>query len=373
MEEQHVGPSTGSKHTRKSLSTRLTQKYSLGIIERTEALLITFTPGERVLLYLLTALFALSSFALVLNASSYISVEVPAPGGSIVEGETGTARFINPLLTLSQADQDISALVYSGLLRSLPDGTLIPDLAEQYEISPDNLTYTFTLKNEVTFHDGSPVTSADVAYTIAQAQNPEIKSTHRADWDKVTVATPDPRTIIFTLPHPYAPFLENMTLGILPKHAWEKIGEKEFSFDALNTNPIGSGPFRVSNVKKDGNGVIVRYELSPFDGFALGKAHLDHITFVFFPNDTALAKALDGEYINAIGGLSPAFLSSLSRKDLSLVRTPLPRVYAVFLNQSKNTALQDVVVRRALNAAVDRQSLIDTVLGGYGGWELGLR
>ena len=197
---------------------------------RLESALRRFSPGERLLLYALSAMLAFSALGLLALANSATSVTIPARGGSLTEGLVGPVRFVNPLLALSGPDKDIGALVYSGLMRATPEGKLIPDLAERVEISEDGTVYTFTLRPALTFHDGAPLTSADVLFTIARAQDPEIKSARRADWEGVSAVAPDPRTVVFTLPHAYAPFLENATLGILPKHLWESVSAEEFPF-----------------------------------------------------------------------------------------------------------------------------------------------
>jgi peptide/nickel transport system substrate-binding protein len=331
-----------------------------------ERLLQAFSPGERLALYVCAILLGLSTFALLAFANGAASVQVPAPGGSLTEGELGPVRFINPVLTLSQADEDLTALVYSGLMRALPDGSLVPDLASSYSISDDGLTYTFTLRPDATFQDGKPLTSADVLYTVQTIQNPDFKSTHRADWDGVAASAPDAHTIVFKLPKAYAPFLENTTLGILPQHLWGAVTAEEFPFSPLNTHPVGSGPYKVSDSSTDSTGSATRFSLAPFDTFALGKAYLAHLTFLFYPNESAMVQALNDGRIDSIAALSPEELPSITRKDVTVLTAPLPRDFGVFYNQSHAPVLADISVRDALDAAIDKTRLIGSVLSGYG-------
>ena len=93
-------------------------------------------------------------------------VEVPAYGGTLTEGIIGTPRFINPVLASSDADRDLVALTHSGLLRPDNHGRLINDMAEKYEISEDGLVYTFTLKPNLFWQDGTPITGDDIIFTI---------------------------------------------------------------------------------------------------------------------------------------------------------------------------------------------------------------
>ena len=218
-----------------------------------QRILVNLSPAERLLIYILTAIASISTLFLVISVSAEVSTLVPSRGGSLSEGAIGTPRFINPLLAVSQTDQDLATLVYSGLMRAGNDG-LIPDLAERYEVTEDGTEYTFHLKPGITFHDGKPVTASDVEFTVLLAQNPEIKSPRRANWGGVSVRTEGESTIIFTLPHAYAPFLENTQLGILPKHLWETIPADEFPFHVLNTDPVGTGPYRVDKIRTNDAG-----------------------------------------------------------------------------------------------------------------------
>ena len=354
-----------SPDTTQNLKQTLVEERSLWRVRGIETLLRALSPGERLVLYGLSILLAVSTLVLLAGLNSSVSVTVPAPGGELIEGEVGSARFINPILTISQADEDISKLVYSGLTRTLPDGVVL-DLAERYEISEDGTTYTFTLREGATFHDGTPVTAKDVLFTVAAAQNPDIKSPRRADWDGVQVSSPDARTVVFKLAHAYAPFIENTALGILPKHVWENVPAEEFPFSPANTHPIGSGPFRIDRVMTDATGSATRYELVPFKKFTLGKPYLNRITFIFYPNQDEMLKAFDAGRIDSVAGVTPADLSALKRANFDFVHVALPRVFGVFFNQSHAAVLADASVRQALEAALDKQAIVDSVMSGYG-------
>lgn len=357
--DSSLDTSSGVKET---LSRERRVRY-LSLFER---LLEALSPSERLALYVLSSMLAISTLVLLGGLSRSVSVEVPVAGGILREGEVGPTRFINPLLTLSQADQDLTTLVYSGLMRALPDGSYAPDLAERYEISEDGTVYTFTLRADATFHDGTSLTSADVLFTIQTAQNPAFKSARRADWDGVQVSAPDAHTVVFTLPHAYAPFIDNTTLGILPSHLWKDVSAEEFPFNPLNTRPVGSGPYRITSLDTDSTGAATRYDLSPFKDFALDGPYLKRISFTFYPNTDTMIKAWNARQIDAIAGISSATIDSLTRSDGNVIASPLPRVFGVFFNQNHAPILADSAVRKALDMAVDKQRIVDTVLGGYG-------
>src|SRR3989344_734327 len=351
---------------KEDLQTKMTKNRSVRYFSLFETTLGTFSSGERLALYVLSAVLSVSALTLLAQANGAVSVTTPSHGGSLTEGVVGPARFINPLLAISGPDKDLTTLVYSGLMRATPEGDLIPDLARSYEISEDGTTYTFTLRDGLAFHDGVPLTSDDVFFTIQHAQNPEVKSAKRADWEGVVVSTPDARTIIFTLPHAYAPFLENTTLGILPKHLWENVSAEEFPFDPLNTHPIGSGPYWVKDFETNATGAATQYELASFSKFALGEPYIKKITFLFYPNEEALIAAFNAGHVDSLAGISPTEVEKLTRSNAYIARMPLPRTFGVFFNQSKNAVLTDISARAALDAAVDKEHIIKEVLKGYG-------
>ncbi|MDR3571611.1 MAG: ABC transporter substrate-binding protein [Candidatus Pacebacteria bacterium] len=352
--------------TSASWQEKLRMERRIPWLIRFEEVLPRFSPAERLFLYGISVVLAISAFLLVVETSHYFSTVVPARGGSLTEGEIGPARFINPLLAISQADQDLTQLVYSGLLRANADGSYSPDLAASYTISPDGTVYTFKLRPDAKFSNGTPLTSSDVVFTIQLAQNPDIKSPQQADWLGVQVSAPDSETVVFTLPHPYAPFLQNATMGILPKSLWGNVSSEEFPFSPLNTNPVGSGPYRVTGEKTDSTGSPTRYDLAPNPNFALGGSMVNRITFQFYPDNASVVRALNAGQIDTIAAVSPVDLPQIKDRGAELMQVPLPRVFGVFFNQSHDPALADPAVKTALDQALDKQAIVDDVLGGYG-------
>lgn len=345
---------------------KLSRVRNIPRLSSVENMLRSFSPGERLVFYLLSVVLALSTLALLAGLNASVSVSVPTHGGSLVEGIVGPPRFINPVLSVSQADEDLTQLVYSGLMHSLPDGSVAPSLAESYDISVDGMTYTFTLRKDAVFQDDTPVTSADVLFTVGAAQRPEIKSPRRADWEGVTVSAPDERTVIFKLQHAYAPFIENTTLGILPKHLWGSVTAEEFPFNPLNTHPIGSGPYKIASLQTDSTGAATSYTLSAFKKFLPEPPYLNNLSFRFYPNEESLIKAFNAREIDSLASISPAGIAALKRTDAEIINVPLPRVFGVFFNQSRATVFADASVRAALNAAVDKKAIVNEVLKGYG-------
>lgn len=338
-------------------------RLRLPLLKKAQHTLDSFTASGRALFLFFAALCAVSSIALLYMLNASLLIAAPAHGGNLVEGILGSPRFINPVLALSDADRDLTALAYSGLLRATPEGGYVPDLASDYGVSDDGRTYTFAMRDGATFHDGKPVTADDVVFTVQKIQDPALKSPLRANWDGVIAEAPDAHTVRFTLKSPYAPFIKNLTLGILPKALWSGVSDEEFSFSELNASPVGSGPYRVGDITRTASGIPSSYQLKPFAGYALGQPYLS-LTLRFYQSEDALVQALKGGEVDAASGISPEKLAAFH--DTNIATTPLNRVFAVFFNQNQSELLRQKAVRGALNAAIDRKDLIQKVLGGYG-------
>lgn len=321
---------------------------------------------ERVFMFAAFAVLTISTIMMLAELRDVFSRTVPAPGGTLTEGIVGTARFINPVIARADADKDLVALVYSGLMRPSPDGTLIPDLAESYTISSDGLTYTFILRSTAVFHDGHRVTADDVVYTIRQIQNPLIGSPLMRAWEGVSVSADDNRTVVFQLSKAYAPFLANTTIGIMPEHLWGDSDEEAFSIHRLNGDPVGSGPFMIGAIKRDDAGIASSYTLTRFPLYTLGVPYLESITIAMFGNARELFDAYERGEVHSMRDIDAPSAVSLSEHGVPVETYPLPRVFGAFFNQNKNPVFANESVREALAHAVDRKGLIETILGGYG-------
>jgi peptide/nickel transport system substrate-binding protein len=328
---------------------------------------------ERFVVSILFLIVLVSGTQILYTKNQELFIEVPRHGGTHIEGIVGTPRFINPLLAISQADKDLTALVYAGLLTRDKDGVLIPELASSYSISEDGLTYTFTLRDNLTFHDNTPLTADDVLFTIAQAADPAVRSPVFSNWDGVIVEKIDDVTIAFTLPEPYAPFIDNMTLGILPSHIWERLTAEEFPFSQFNITPVGGGPYKIAEggVVRDNSGIPSGYNLTKFDEYALGTPYINTIKFILYNNaEEAIAGFTAGE-VYAINSVSPARLDTLLRSTeanthTDVYRAPLLRIFGIFFNHNKQPIFLEDEVREALDIATPKKAIVGEILRGFG-------
>lgn len=328
---------------------------------------VSYFSHKQFLLFIgLVVMAIVSLFMIIGNINNKFLVDIPSKGGEIKEGIVGFPTLVNPVIAFSDADKDLTSLIYSGLMRKTPQGDLILDLAESKTISPDGSTYTFTLKDNVKFHNGKNVTTDDIVFTLEKIKDPLVKSPQRSNWDSVTITKIDDKTIEFKLPQPYISFMDNMTIGILPSDLWKNVNTKEFNLSTLNSKPIGSGPYKFKKVFKNKDGLSEKYELVRFNNFALGKPLVQKINILSYSSEKELIKALQNGSVNQAGGISPENASVVAKSGYKINTVPLPRVFGIFFNSDKNKIFADQEVVRALNKALDRQEVVDRVLSGYG-------
>lgn len=330
------------------------------------SLISSFSITEKILFACISIICIISGLVLLYTLNKSFLVEVPDYGGSITEGIVGSPRFINPILAISDADRDLTSLVYSGLMKATSDGGLHPDLAEEYSISEDGLTYTFILKKTAVFHDGTPVTADDIEFTVQKAQDAFLKSPRRSNWDGVKVEKIDEHTVRFVLKQAYSPFIQNTTLGILPKHIWKNVDTESFPFSTFNTKPVGSGPYSVDSFATNASGLPTTYTLHSFKKYSLGRPYIDTLVLKFYTNEKNLLDGFENGDIESVNSISPQNVALLSTNNSRTITQPLPRVFGVFFNQNENPVLVNKEVRVALDRVLDKNQIIQEVLVGYG-------
>lgn len=333
-----------------------------------------FSATELVVFSVLALVACIAALTLAFRVNRLFMVEIPDRGGSLNEGVIGIPRFINPVLATSDVDRDLTALIYSGLMKN-KNGELTNDLAASYKISADGLIYDFTIKPDARFHDGQPVTADDVVYTIAQAENIDLKSSKRADWADVEVTKTGEKQVRFTLKKPYAPFIQNATIGILPQHVWkDATNAEQFTFSKWNTEPIGSGPYKIGKISRDGSGLPTTYSLYSFNNYTLGEPYISTLNINLYPSADSLEYAWNSGKISNLYGPASKILEAVENDNKANPTTgwtviehgPLPYVMAVFFNQNQATVLANLEVRQALSAAIPRDLIVNQALRGYG-------
>jgi peptide/nickel transport system substrate-binding protein len=303
------------------------------------------------------------------TAFSFTTVTVPDRGGTFVEGVAGNPQYLNPLLSQNnEVDQELTALLFNGLTRLDERGNVVPDLAETFSLSPDGLTYDFRLRSGLYWHDGVPVSAADVLYTVSAMQSEAFPGVSwlRTLWSTVEATAPDGPdglAVRFKLKQPLAPFLDYTTIGLLPAHLWEKVPVADMKSSQLNTRPVGTGPFQLSQIS------ATRAELVPNPRYYGPTPYLQGLTMRFYPDHQSLLPAYDRNEIDGVSWIWPEEVADAAkREDLQLFSAPMSGYTLVYLNQQNPNVpfFKEKAVRQALLYALDRQKLVDTVLNGQG-------
>ncbi|MDZ7726426.1 MAG: peptide ABC transporter substrate-binding protein [Candidatus Campbellbacteria bacterium] len=298
--------------------------------------------------------------------SSQFSTVVPTQGGTFTEGIVGFPESISPIYAESNAEHDLTALIYSGLMRVDGDGDIVTDLAESYEISEDGNSYTFTIRDDAVFHDGTPITASDVVFTIEEIKNPASESPLRSTFLDVEVSALDASTVEFSLEEPYAGFLEQTTVGIVPRHIWENVTQDSLEFIEHSSSPIGSGPFKIKNVERSTDvGVPTNYTLTAFDDYTQGRPYLNNIEIRFFSNEAELLEALDKGRIDSAALVSPRSLENQNLARKRILTAPMLRSFGLFFNQAESEILSEDAVRKAIDMTINRENLAESIFSGY--------
>jgi len=304
----------------------------------------------------------LASLALFL-AAPVLAQETPATGGTAIVVLGSDPEHLNTGISTSYPIGAIGASLYSALISLDPSGAPQGELAESWTVSDDNLTYTFNLR-DANFHDGQPVTSADVVFSMESVLAPNHGRFQTAFRVIESITAPDAATVVIQLQRPYAPLISLLSVfdaPVLPKHVFE--GSDPLT-NAANQEPIGSGPFRfVEWVRGE------RVVLERFDGYFLEPALLDRLIFRIVPQDVARGVALEVGEADLVWGfyMPTSDLPRLaSNPNLQVWKgLSIPSLFFMFMNTA-NPALADVRVRQALMHAIDRDQIVEQAQGGLG-------
>lgn len=278
----------------------------------------------------------------------------PARDGTLTYALGDEPETFNPGLQDEHTDP-VTELVFRGLTRRDADNKVVPALAESWQIAKDGRSYTFRLRKGLTWHDGKPVTSDDVAFTIETVKAAGADSPLARNFTAVTsVTAPDATTVRLELERPFAPMLDAMAMAVLPKHV---LNGKKITDPDFGRQPVGAGPFRLTAYKPG------QYaELRAFGGYYEGAPGLKKIIIKYVPDDSArLIQLANGEVDAA--NLAPQQAAKVRGKRLEVYPTA---DYRALMFNLTNPRFADKRVRQAMNHAVNRDAITESVVLGYG-------
>ncbi|MEW5801569.1 MAG: ABC transporter substrate-binding protein [bacterium] len=282
------------------------------------------------------------------------------PGGrqgsrsTLVVAMEGSPVTLDPRLAMDAYSARAISILYNGLLKKTPDLTLVGDLAERWEM-PNDTSYVFFLRKGVKFHDGTDLTAQDVQYTFESLLDPGFPSPLKESYSKIaTIEVLSPYTVKFKLKEVFAPFLTNLTLGIIPKTVAEKPG------NTLASLPVGSGPFRLTRWEPDES-----LTFEAFGQYFEGRPQLESIVYRIIPDETIrLLEVKTGNLDLVQNALSPDAIETLTGNPRIRIIKERGTNYTYLGFNLQDPVLKNQKVRAAIALAIDRMIIIRQLLKG---------
>jgi peptide/nickel transport system substrate-binding protein len=296
-----------------------------------------------------------------------LAQDEPVYGGTITVARYEDTQTLNPILAPGITALETCGLIFDGLLRLDEDGVPQLHLATDYDISTDGKTYTFTLRDNVTFHDGEPLTAEDVKFTFEQALNESVAFIYAAYYSALEeVVVIDDKTIEFRLSEENGPFISWMNLPIIPKHVFTHDGRVDLNNDPANADPIGSGPFKfVSWVKDD------KIVLEANEDYWGGRPYLDEVVIRVITDTATMAVALENGEIDFARDITFTDADRLDgHANITLLIGPPNYIKGLrgcfrwsYFNKTNPNSL---ALRQAIGYAIDREGISDSIYFGLG-------
>lgn len=298
-------------------------------------------------------------------AGSAFAADTPRHGGILVSATTADPANFDPFSNTSSGPLHVVAACYNSLVMMDPQnpGKIIGDLAESWEVSPDGLKVTFHLVKNAKFHDGVPLTSADVKYTFDTVRNPpeKVVSVRKALLSNIAaIETPDPYTVVFDLKQPQQSLLSTLATGwmvVAPKHILERDGD-------MKKVTIGSGPFML---KGHTRGVSFEMVRNP-NYHVPDRPYLDGITFFIVPDLSTTYSYIATGQILFYEGLPPADWVRLrtDHADKVVLHTATTFSADTLIVNGARKPFDDIRVRKAIALSIDHQDAFKVVMEGAG-------
>lgn len=274
---------------------------------------------------------------------------------TLVYGAEFECDKVNPILGSDYVDE----FLFRGLFRMNKDSKPEKDLAKEVTVSDDKLTYTFKVRDDVTFHDGEPLTVDDVIFTLTSIMDKKVNSARNIDFKEVkSIDKVDDNTFKIRLKTQFPPLLDKLTVGIVPEHVFEgkDINEAEF-----NQNPIGCGPYKFVSWKKGAS-----FEMTAFEDYYGTQPKIKNVIFKFLPDYNTRAVQLESGDVD-FTFLEPSQAEKFKKNentDVYVVDTADYR--CINYNFEVTDLFKDVQVRKALNYAIDKEAIVKSIAHGYG-------
>ncbi|MTI71114.1 MAG: ABC transporter substrate-binding protein [Firmicutes bacterium] len=276
-------------------------------------------------------------------------------GKTLIYGSATDYSRINPAL---DEHGEIHKIIFSGLTKHDENNKVIPDLAKSWNFNKEELSYTFILREDVKWHDGTQFNSEDVKYTIEAIKNPKNNSEISTNYKEITkVEIIDDYKVKIYLNKPFPPILDYLSVGMLPKHILENEDINDSSF---NQNPIGTGPYKLN-----------KWEMGQYIKLKANENYYENVANI----DTLVFKVIEDEKVRALQLKSGDIdLTQIEPKDMEIFKNnesiklykEKTADYRGIMYNFKNPIFENANVRKALTYAIDKEKIVDEVLNGMG-------
>lgn len=291
------------------------------------------------------------------------TVPKAAKGGTAVEALVGQASVLNPLFESNATTVDVNTLIYQGLTTVDSHQNVVGQLASDWAISPDHLTYTFDIRSDVKWADGAVFGLDDVLFTFHVLQDIEYNQPGAEDWRQLGIAAGGPGQVVFSLRAPDASFPLSLRIGIIPKHIFDGMAPQQIMDSPYSgIKAFGTGPFKVGSI----NQLAITLDRNRY---ASPQPYLDHLVLRTYPASdpqSAIRAVLSGA-ADLVGGIQPQEVDTLmGRSDLSVQESRMfTNAFVTFNAEGEGKPFfSDPKVRVALVQAIDRQRIISQVFAG---------
>ena len=277
-------------------------------------------------------------------------------GGKTLVYGSGDYTAINPAL---YEHGEINLLLFIGLTAHDAENNIVPAAAESWTYDEATYTYTFTMRDGLTFHDGEPLTASDVKFTIEAIMDPDNGSENASNFEDVeSVTVIDDAHAAIKLTAPNVAILDYLTIGILPEHL---LSGKDIATDSFNQNPVGAGPYKLADWDF-GQSIT----LEKFDDFYLGAPKIDTVIFKIVPDNDARALQLKSGELD-FAQVTPKATADFEDLDgFKVYKMDTADYRGIMYNFNSDFFKKHRELPNILSYAIDRQSIVDSVLLGYG-------
>ena len=292
------------------------------------------------------------------------TTSAPVAGGVYAEGVVGELETLNPLFATTATEASVAKLVFSSLYSYDETGTLRQDIAKSMTANAEGTEYTIMLRDDVSWHDETPLNAKDIVYTINLIKNPAARSPLRVNWTDVSVSAVGDYGVKFTLPAAYAAFPHALTFPVLPEHLLESVAAGAIRESTFSRSPVGTGPFEfrlLQSADPVTNHKVVH--LVANENYYAGSPKLDRFEVHAYEDEASILKALKSSEISGAAGVSVTSAKDVDTKRFNLTPQSIDSGVYLILNTT-NPILKDDKVRKALQVGTDTKQLRENIGGG---------